>query len=273
MQSWRKAFIMDTGETGPAAARTGEKEKSMRKVALVTGGGRGIGRAIVRRLAEQGYDVAVNYHRSREAAEELAEELRRAGRSAAAFGADTAEPGEVDAMFRAAEAALGPVEVLVNNAGISPPSGLFQDVDDETWDRAFAVNVGGMRNTIRRALPHMLHEKRGSIVNLSSIWGLRGASCEAVYAGTKAAVAGLTRSLALELAPSHIRVNAVAPGCIDTDMLRALGQETVGALAAQTPLGRLGTPEDIAAAAAFLAGEEASFITGQILTVDGGFAG
>lgn len=245
----------------------------MRKVALVTGGGRGIGRAIVRKLAEQGYDVAINYQQSRAAAEELAQELRRGGCKATAFEADTAEPEAVKAMFRAAETALGPVEVLVNNAGIALPGGLFQDVDDETWGRTFAVNVGGMRNTIRSALPHMLHEKRGSIVNISSIWGLRGASCEVTYASTKAAVVGLTRSLALELAPSHIRVNAVAPGCIDTDMVRSLGRETMDALAEQTPLGRLGTPEDIAAATAFLAGEEASFITGQILTVDGGFIG
>lgn len=245
----------------------------MSKVALVTGGSRGIGRAIVQKLAEQGYDIAVNYHTSRVAAEELTEELRQAGCNAAVFEADAAKPAAVEAMFRAAEAALGPVEVLVNNAGIAPPSGLFQDVDDETWNRAFAVNVGGMRNTIRAALPHMLHEKRGSIVNISSIWGLRGASCEVTYACTKAAVVGLTRSLALELAPSHIRVNAVAPGCIDTDMVRSLGRETMDALAAQTPLGRLGTPEDVAAAAAFLAGEEAAFITGQILTIDGGFIG
>lgn len=245
----------------------------MRKVALVTGGGRGIGRAIVRKLAEQGCDVAVNYRQSRAAAEELAKELRQAGHNAAAFQADTAEPEAVKAMFREIEAALGPVEMLVNNAGIALPGALFQDVDDETWNRAFAVNVGGVRNTICSALPHMLHEKRGSIVNISSIWGLRGASCEVAYACTKAAVVGLTRSLALELAPSHIRVNAVAPGCIDTDMVRSLGRETMDALAAQTPLGRLGTPEDIAAAAAFLAGEGASFITGQILTVDGGFVG
>jgi 3-oxoacyl-[acyl-carrier protein] reductase len=245
----------------------------MSKVALVTGGSRGIGRAIVQKMAEQGYDIAVNYHTSRVAAEELAEELRQAGCNAAVFEADTAKPAAVEAMFRAVEAALGPVEVLVNNAGIAPPSGLFQDVDDEIWNRAFAVNVGGIRNTIRSALPHMLHEKRGSIVNISSIWGLRGASCEVTYACTKAAVVGLTRSLALELAPSHIRVNAVAPGCIDTDMVRSLGRETMDALAAQTPLGRLGTPEDIAAAAAFLAGEEAAFITGQILTIDGGFIG
>ncbi|MEA5041134.1 MAG: 3-oxoacyl-ACP reductase FabG [Oscillibacter ruminantium] len=245
----------------------------MKKVALVTGGGRGIGRAIARKLAEQGYDVAVNYQQSRAVAEELVNELRQAGCRAGAFQADVAEPDAVKAMLHAVEAELGPVETLVNNAGIALPGGLFQDVNDETWNRAFAVNVGGMRNVIRAVLPHMLHEKRGSIVNLSSIWGLRGASCEVTYACTKAAVVGLTRSLALELAPSHIRVNAVAPGCIDTDMVRSLGRETMDALAQDTPLGRLGTPEDIAAAVAFLAGEDAAFITGQVLTADGGFIG
>ncbi|WP_352415868.1 elongation factor P 5-aminopentanone reductase [Oscillibacter ruminantium] len=245
----------------------------MKKVALVTGGGRGIGRAIARKLAEQGYDVAVNYQQSRAVAEELVNELRQAGCRAGAFQADVAEPDAVKTMLHAVETELGPVETLVNNAGIALPGGLFQDVDDETWNRAFAVNVGGMRNVIRAVLPHMLHEKRGSIVNLSSIWGLRGASCEVTYACTKAAVVGLTRSLALELAPSHIRVNAVAPGCIDTDMVRSLGRETMDALAQDTPLGRLGTPEDIAAAVAFLAGEDASFITGQVLTADGGFIG
>ncbi len=245
----------------------------MTNVALVTGGSRGIGQAIARTLGERGYDVAINYCRNRTTAEELAEELRRVGCNAVAFGADMANSSEVNAMFHAIETALGPVDTLINNAGIAPPSGLFQDVDDETWNRAFAVNVGGMRSAIHRALPHMLHEKRGSIVNISSIWGLRGASCETVYAATKAAVIGLTRSLALELAPSSIRVNAVAPGCIKTDMLRTLGPETLADLAAQTPLGRLGTPEDVAAAAAFLASDEAAFITGQILTVDGGFTG
>ena len=142
---------------------------------------------------------------------------------------------------------------------------------DEEWNRALAVNLGGMRHAILEVLPRMLEEKRGTIVNVSSVWGLRGASCEVTYACTKAAVVALTRSRALELAPSNIRVNAVAPGCVDTDMVRALGRDTMEDLARQTPLGRLGTPEEIARAIAFLGTEESAFITGQILTADGGW--
>ena len=138
------------------------------------------------------------------------------------------------------------------------------------WNRYLAVNLGGARNTIKAVLPHMISEKRGCIVNISSIWGLRGASCEVAYACTKAAIVGMTRSLALELAPSGIRVNAVAPGCIETDMVRVLSPETRAMLVEETPLGRLGTPEDIAHAVAFLASEEAGYITGQVLQVDGG---
>ena len=171
-------------------------------------------------------------------------------------------------MVRQAEKALGPVELLVNNAGIAGQC-LFQDVTDTLWNRYFAVNLGGARNTIRAALPHLLHVKRGCIVNISSIWGLRGASCESTYACTKAALIALTRSLALELAPSGIRVNCVAPGVIDTDMVRVLGEDTLRDLAEQTPLGRLGTAEDIARAVSYLVSAE--FLTGQVLTADGGF--
>ena len=160
--------------------------------------------------------------------------------------------------------------VLVNNAGVAGQA-QFQDITDEMWNRYLAVNLGGARNTIRAVLPHMLSEKSGAIVNISSIWGLRGASCEVAYACTKAAIIALTRSLAMELAPSGIRVNCVAPGVINTDMVQVLGQETLRDLAEQTPLGRLGTPEDIAHAVAFLASDKASFITGQVLGADGGF--
>lgn len=242
----------------------------MRQVALVTGASRGIGRAIAAELSAAGWAVCINYLEHQAAAEELVRQLRASGGEAIAIRADVADRQAVDAMVKAAGAELGPVGLLVNNAGISR-QGLFQDTDDETWDRTLAVNLTGARNAAMAVLPHMLAEKRGCIVNISSIWGLRGASCEVAYACSKAAIIGLTRSLALELAPSGIRVNCVAPGCIETDMVRALGQETRAMLVDETPLGRLGTPEDIAHAVAFLASSKASFLTGQVLTADGGF--
>ena len=242
----------------------------MRKIALVTGASRGIGRGIALQLAREGWDVCVNYIQQREAAEVVAAQIRAIGQNAMAVQADVADGEAVNAMVRAVEAQLGPVTLAVNNAGISG-QGLFQDTSNEMWDRHMAVNLGGARNVIRTVLPHMLSEKTGCIVNISSIWGLRGASCEVAYACSKAAVIGLTRSLALELAPSGIRVNCVAPGCIDTDMVKVLGDETRSMLIEETPLGRLGTPEDIAHAVAFFASDKASFLTGQVLTADGGF--
>ena len=242
----------------------------MRRSALVTGASRGIGRAVAAVLAREGWAVCVNYLERRDAAESLVRELRAQGRAAMAFQADIADRESADACVRAASEELGPVELLVNNAGISR-QGLFQDLDDAAWDRLLAVNLTGPRNTVLAVLPHMLSEKRGCVVNISSMWGLRGASCEAAYAATKAGVIGLTRSLALELAPSGIRVNCVAPGCVETDMVRVLGEDTRRMLAEETPLGRLGRPEDVAEAVAFLASEKAAFITGQVLAADGGF--
>jgi len=242
----------------------------MKKIALVTGASRGIGRGIALQLGREGWDVCVNYIQQKEAAEAVAAELRAMGRRAMVHQADVADGEAVAAMVRAAEQELGPISLLVNNAGIAGQC-LFQDVTDEMWNRYMAVNLGGARNTIRAVLPRMISEKEGCIINISSIWGLRGASCEVTYCCTKAALIALTRSLALELAPSHIRVNCVAPGVIDTDMVQVLGQETLDALAEQTPLGRLGTPEDIAHAVAFFASDKASFLTGQVLTADGGF--
>ena len=242
----------------------------MRQVALVTGASRGIGSAIAAQLAREGYGVCINYRQNRQAAEELAARLQSQGFAAMNAAADVSVRGEVEAMVRSVEQTLGPVTLLVNNAGISSQE-QFQDLSDAAWERYFAVNVTGARNAILAVLPHMLSEKSGCIVNLSSIWGLRGASCEVAYACTKAALIGLTRSLALELAPSQIRVNCVAPGVINTDMVQVLGQETLRQLAEETPLGRLGTPEDVAHAVVFLASDKASFLTGQVLGADGGF--
>ena len=242
----------------------------MRQVALVTGASRGIGRGIALELARQGWDVCINYLQRQQAAQETAAIIRDLGQNAAVVRADVADGGAVEAMARQAERELGPISLLVNNAGIAGQM-QFQDITDEQWNRYLAVNLGGARNAIRAVLPWMLSEKRGCIVNISSIWGLRGASCETAYACTKAALIGLTRSLALELAPSGIRVNCVAPGVIDTDMVQVLGRETLRDLAEQTPLGRLGTPEDVAHAVAFFASDQASFLTGQVLGADGGF--
>lgn len=240
------------------------------KTALVTGSSRGIGRAVARELAHQGWAVGINYLHREDKAQELVEELTAAGCQAAAFQADVADGAAVASMVKELGETFSPVELVVNNAGVAGQS-LFQDISDEMWNRYLAVNLGGARNTIKVALPHMISEKRGCIVNISSIWGQRGASCEVAYACTKAGIIALTRSLAMELAPSGIRVNCVAPGVINTDMVQVLGQETLDELAKETPLGRLGTPEDIAYAVSFFASERAGFITGQVLTADGGF--
>ena len=172
-------------------------------------------------------------------------------------------------MVRKLGETFSPVELVVNNAGVSG-QGLFQDTTDEMWDRYLAVNLSGARNTVKAALPHMISEKRGCIVNISSIWGQRGASCEVAYSCTKAGIIALTRSLAMELAPSGIRVNCVAPGVIDTDMMASFTAEDKAALAEETPVGRLGTAEEVAKLLLYLAGEDAGYITGQVFGVNGG---
>lgn len=242
----------------------------MKKTALITGSSRGIGRACAEALARAGYAVCINYIEREDKAEELRAKLAAEGLEAMTFRADVADRAAVHEMVSAVNERFGQVTLLVNNAGIARQS-LFQDISTEYWKRIFDVNVNGAFNTIQEVLPGMLHEHSGCIVNVSSIWGMHGASCEVAYSAAKHAIIGLTRSLAQELAPTHIRVNCVAPGVINTDMVQVLGEETLDMLAEDTPLGRLGAAEEIASAVEFLASEKASFITGQVLCADGGF--
>lgn len=233
----------------------------MEKTALVTGGAGGIGTGIVRALSADGWRVYVHYHTSGEAARRLAAET-----GGLAIEADVTDLRQVTALFEK----TGEVALLVNNAGVSD-YGLFTELAPERWRHVFSVNVDGVFHCTRCALPAMLRQKRGCILNISSIWGIAGAALEAAYAASKAAVIGLTKSLAKELGPSGIRVNCVAPGVIDTEMNRSLGRETLEALRLETPLMTLGTSGDIGGVVAFLASEQARFITGQVISPNGGF--
>ncbi|MBQ3380714.1 MAG: 3-oxoacyl-ACP reductase FabG [Oscillospiraceae bacterium] len=240
----------------------------MKDVALVTGSSRGIGAAIAALLARRGYAVCINYLEQREKAEALVAELRKEQCVAMCLQADVADRAQVDAMVRKVEEELGHISLLVNNAGIARNQ-QFQDVAPETLQRIFAVNFGGCFHCSQAVIGPMLKAHEGCIINISSIWGSHGASCESVYSSTKHAIIGLTRSLAAEFAPSGIRVNCVAPGVIETDMIQALGNETLEQLRQEMPFRRFGTPEEVAESVWHLA--KAEYITGQILTVDGGF--
>ncbi len=243
----------------------------MNKVVLITGASRGIGAATAVYFAEQGFNVAMNFEKNKTAAKKVAEKIESFGKRALLVQGDVSNPEIAKHIVETTQKELGNIDVLVNNAAVSKQA-LFTDVTPKEASRIYEVNVGGMFNMISAILPQMIHEKKGSIVNISSIWGICGASCEVHYSATKAAIIGATKALAQELAPSNIRVNCVAPGVIQTDMNAHLSKEDIENLKDETPLGKIGTPEDVAKAVFFLASDEFSpFTTGQVLSPNGGF--
>ncbi|MBR5144856.1 MAG: 3-oxoacyl-ACP reductase FabG [Clostridia bacterium] len=235
------------------------------KTVLITGGSRGIGRAMVELFSKEGYLVAFTYKNSENEAKSLAEAT-----GALAIRADSASEEDVLRAVKLAEEHLGGIGCLINNAGVSSFS-LFTDLTLEDWNRFISVNLTGAFLYSKAVIPGMVHRKSGSIINISSMWGIVGSSCEVHYSTTKAALIGMTKALAKELGPSGIRVNAIAPGVIATDMNRALGEEDIAVLKDETPLMKIGSPLDVAKAALFLAGDGADFITGEVMNISGGY--
>lgn len=242
------------------------------KTAVITGGSRGIGRAIVLGLFQSGWNVVINYRSSQTQAEALASDLNRQAlpQRAIAVQADVADRSQVERLFQTVDDQFGGIDLLVNNAGIAQQK-LFTDLTEEDWRTMVGVNLDGVFYCSQQALRRMLSRHTGRIVNISSMWGQVGASCEVHYSAVKAAVIGMTKALAKEVGPSGITVNCICPGVIETEMNAALTPEIKAALREETPLCAIGTPEDVAAAVLFLAGDGASFVTGQVLGVNGGF--
>lgn len=237
--------------------------------ALVTGASRGIGRAIAIALGATGHRVTCGYASDADAAEATCAAVRTAGGDAIAVHIDVTDGASVDAAFTTAEEAHGPVTVLVNNAGVTA-DGLLVRMDDTQWDRVIETNLTGAFHTIRRATPKLMRARWGRIVNISSVSGQIGAPGQANYSAAKAGLVGLTRAVARELAPRNVTCNIVAPGPIVTAMTDDLPPEWHGAMQATVPLGRLGTPEEVAAVVGFLCSESAAYVTGAIIPVDGG---
>ena len=240
-----------------------------RRVALVTGGARGIGKAICHTLAKDGYKIAINYNNSEKEAIALKKELSSIT-DVEAFKCDVSDSAAVKEMFSKIADSLGYVDVLVNNAGVAEQV-LFTDITDEMWQRMINTNLSSAFYCSREALKTMINEKNGVIVNIASMWGEVGASMEVHYSTAKAGLIGMTKALAKEVGLSGVRVNAVSPGVVLTDMMSSFSESDKEILKEETPLNALGTPEDIAEAVSFLVSDKAKFITGQVLSVNGGF--
>lgn len=242
----------------------------MKKTVIITGASRGIGRVTAALFAANRYNVLINYHQSADAARQLYHSLATQGLSAELFKADVGRRAEVEAMVAFCREKFGRIDLLINNAGIAQ-SRLFIDLAEEDWQTMINTNLTGVFYCTQCVLRTMIPQKTGKIINIASVWGEVGASCEVHYSAAKAGVIGLTKALAKELGPSNIQVNCITPGVITTDMLSPYNEAEQAELVAQTPLGRLGNPADVAACALFLASDQADFITGQVIGVNGGF--
>lgn len=241
-----------------------------KKTVLITGASRGIGKAMATLFAEHGYNVLINYNNSEQEALELYNQLKGRGFSVDTYKADVSKKEEVNFMINYCIGQFEQIDVLINNAGISRTN-LFTDISYEEWDEVINTNLNSVFYTTKKALQYMIPQMEGKIINISSIWGMVGGSYEVHYSTSKAAIIGMTKALAKELGPSNIQVNCIAPGVIQTDMLNNIGESTKDMLREETPLMRLGTPEDIAHCALYLASDNSDFITGQVISPNGGF--
>lgn len=239
------------------------------KTVLITGASRGIGREIAKRLSLEDYRIIINYNKSEKEAKSLESEIRKKGKDALAIKADIRKFDEVQEMFNIVKNRFKGVDILINNAGISSYK-LFQDIDEESWDEIFDVNVKGVYNSIHAALPYMIEQKSGRILNMTSIWGIVGGSMECHYSATKGAINALTKALAQELGYSGITVNAIAPGAVNTNMTNEIGKDNLDYLCEDIPMGRLAEPSEIAELVAFMISDKNSYMTGQIISPNGG---
>jgi len=241
----------------------------MQKTVLVTGGSRGIGKAICKLLATEGYNVVLNYNKSEAQALEIKTELKNIGYNIEIFKADVSIMDQVKDLIKFTINKFGTIDILINNAGISK-WGLFTDLTESEWDEIINVNLKSVFNVTSNALPYMINQKSGCIINISSVWGISGASCEVAYSACKGGMNTFTKALAKELAPSNIQVNAIACGCIDTQMNACFSEEEHTALADEIPAGRFGTPKEVADFVLDLS-QKHNYLTGQVITLDGGW--